>query len=520
MISETSGTDRSARWHLCLVLGLMAASLLPIWVAPRFPSQNGPWYLLLVHMMSELGSPEWNFAEFYQVNWHPVPHSLNELLMLVLSGAMPLLIAEKVALTLYAVAVPLSVFYFLGSVAPSWKFMGYFSFLAVHNYVFYRGYQDFSLSIPLFFFAFALWHRYRNHARLPQWIALALLSAAIYLAHLLTFLLLASAIGFYRLIETRDLRKAIASGLAATWLGWILVGDYVLLVRDHSSGFTAADTGYLAPHTALENIAFKMFMSISSGAYVVAVLPWLWVAYIVGRRVWEAVRTPGGSGKLILDPLVALTAILTAAYFAIPYKLAGWHYVNVRIIPFILLFSLACGGAAPPAALNRIRTILVASVAVAAVTVYGLLAVQVVRMNQEIDDYLSGIPHFVPNSRLLPVHLENEAFGQVRPLTRAHEHYHIAKGGVNGYSVARYDHLTFLWYRTPPDRLFPRFNPRAPEESLRQISLSYDYVLVWGRDEVWPARLAATGFEMVHRQGKLQLFRNKRPLLVAAEKAS
>lgn len=508
-----SSDDRLPRWQVFLAILLIAASLVPIWIAPRFPSQNGPWYLLIVHMFKELGSPQWNYADFYQVNWNPVPHSLHELLMLGLYTFVPLLTAEKLALSVYAVALPLSVFYFLHVVAPRWTFMGFLSFLAIHNFPFYRGYQDFCLSIPLFFFAFTFWYRHRDTARVPHWILLAVLSVAIYLAHLITFAMLAGIIGYYRLLETKNLRKALTSSLAATWLGWILVVDYLFLIRAHPGGFTVEDTSFVPLQTALENIPRNMFFTISPLAYVVVVLPWLWLAYFLGRRIWQALRNSGGLRALISDPLFVVTTSLALGYFAMPEKLAGWHQVNIRLIPFMLLMGLGCGGALIPAASTRkLRVALISSVAIAATVGYGLLAAEVVRINRDIDEYLSGIPYFKPNSRLLSVHLENDQFGQVRPITRAHEHYHIAKGGANGLSVARYNHLTLLWYRKPPTTTFPGFHADDTREYLSRISNTYEHVLVWGGPDGWPEFLSSLGFRLVHSQGRLRLFENGKQL--------
>lgn len=506
-----SSDDRLPRWHVFLAILLIAASLVPIWIAPRFPSQNGPWYLLIVHMFKELGSPQWNYADFYQVNWNPVPHSLHELLMLGLYTFVPLLTAEKLALSVYAVALPLSVFYFLHVVAPRWTFMGYLSFLAIHNFPFYRGYQDFCLSIPLFFIAFTFWYRHRDRPRVRHWILLAVLSGAIYLAHLITFAMLAGIIGYYRLLETKNVRKALTSSLAVTWLGWILVVDYVLLIKAHPGGFTVEDTSFVPLHIALENIPRNMFFTISPLAYAVVVLPWLWLAYFLGRRLWRAIRNRDGFRELTSDPLFVVTASLSLTYFAVPEKLAGWHQVNIRLIPFMLLMGLGCGGALIPAASARkFRVALISSVAIAAAVVYSLLAVEVVRINRDIDEYLSGIPYFKPNSRLLSVHLENDLYGQVRPVTRAHEHYHIAKGGANGLSVARYNHLTLLWYREPPTTTFPRFHAYETREYLRRMTDSYEHVLVWGGPDGWPERLSSLGFRLVHSEGRLRLFENEK----------
>jgi hypothetical protein len=194
----------------------------------------------------------------------------------------------------------------------------------------------------------------------------------------------------------------------------------------------------------------------------------------------------------------------------LPYKFLGWHKVNVRLIPFILLIATACVAQVPNLTLSkRTRLVFLATMSIAIVAANALLILKIRQMDRVLAQYVSGVEDFEPNSLLLPIHLENPAFGQIRPLTRAHEYYHLQKGGANGKGLAGLNTLAMMWYRHYPIRdTFPTFKRSAPEQSLRRISGAYDYVLVWGIDPALSKKLAEFSFECIHQEGRLQLYRN------------
>jgi len=515
------GAER-ARAHLgrgrgpgsVLLALFFGVSLIPIWATNHFPSQNGPWFLLPTHMFKEYGDSRWDYAQYYVRNWHPIPHMLHDSAVGLVSCVAPLLIAEKIVLSLYVVLLPASVFYLLGVVAPEKRHLAYLSFLMVYSYPFLRGYHDFTLSIPLFFFALGYWLRHRDHPGIRHRFVLPVLGAFVYLAHLFTFALLAGTVAWIGLFETRRPAKALGASLLVTWPGWILFADYVA-INTRATWLNASDTSWLPLHWTVENFIRQYFHSVSVPAYVAAVLPWTWLAVPLlvalaacrgntRKALFAAIRHPFGS----------LLLFLVLAYLTLPYKCLGWHKVNVRLVPFVLPVFLACVGQMPGQWMGTgVRRAFVATTLVALLAVVGFTTVELVRMDAMLCEYTSGIDAFEANSRLFVVHSENPAFGQIRPITRAHEYYHVKKGGANGYSLPALNTLSLMWYRTyPVDRVFPRFDPHAPRESMESIRKEYDYALLWGEDRRWVERLEDHGFEPVHHRGRLRLFRNRSEL--------
>lgn len=507
---EDRRPDLPLRVHALLFVAMTAVCLVPVWITEHFPSQNGPWFLLIAHMLKEIGDPAWGYSTYYLVDWQPIPHILNMLLVLGFSYVAPLLTAEKLALSVYVILMPLSIFYFLSTLAPRRILVGYFSFLMVHTYAFYRGYHDFSISVPFFFITFAYWHRHRSQIGIVQGVLLALLACLTYFAHLFTFAMLACAVGYYRLLETRSLSRGVRAAVTATWPGLVLGVNYLLFTRQHSEGFTVSDTSWLLPHTATEYLTRKFLFSISFPAYVVASLPWLWVVSFLARRLWWERAQGSRQGMFSLDPIPIMFTTIGFCYFLVPYKVMGWHYVNVRMIPFIIGFVLAY--AAPLKGVKvspAFRVMFLGTLCSATAGAVLLLSLTVLEMEKTIDEYVAGIPAYAGNGRLLPILAQNVRFGQVRPITRAHEYYHIEKGGANGHGIGCYKHLTTLWYRTyPVSETFPKFDAESPDESMQHIEQAYDYVLMWGNDDAWRRRLDNSKFQLVFHQSRLHLFRN------------
>ena len=510
MVGTQHDPALSRRHHAALVTLLIAASLVPIWAAKRFPSQNGPWFLLPTHMFVQYSNPKWDFSEHYIRNWHPIPHMLHDSLVGLVSTVLPLLVAEKIVLTAYVLLLPASVFYFLSVVAPAKEFLGYLSFLMIYSYPFFRGYHDFTLSIPLFFFGLAYWMRHREHLGKRQAVWLMVISTLVYLSHLFTFALLAGAIGWICLFERRSLSRAVGTSLLITLPGWLLFVDYLLL-NAGSTWLDPSDTFWPPFLLTAERFLHFFFYTVSIPAFVIALLPWLWLGvFVVLRAVASGARVREVLRVAARRPLPKLVILLLVAYLICPYHALGWHKVNVRLIPFILVLLLGCLGQIPRTAEGkRIRLAFLATILTSVVCTSGLLTREVMRMDRLLAEYVSGCDAFEPNSRLLPIHLENPRFGRIRPLSRAYEYYHIEKGGVNGKSLPSLNTLSIMWYRSHPvERLFPKYDEESPERSLKRIAEAYDYVLVWGTDGELVGRLEQHRFTRVHKSGKLELYRN------------
>jgi hypothetical protein len=488
----------------------MVCNLAPIWITDRFPSQNGPWFLLPTHMFREYHNPAFDYAEHFVRNSRPIPHMLHDLLVAILGAWIPVFTAERLVLSFQAVLLPWSVWRFLEAVAPGRRWLAYPAFLLFLSYPFFRGYHDYTLSVSLYFLTLAYWYPRRNALTSGSVVVIWGLSLLTYLSHLVVFGLLAGSLGWLMLFETRRWGRALRTTLLLTGPIWGLTIEYLLANR-HATWIDRSDTEFRTLTENLSSLVFQSFHSVSTPAAWLMAAAFAWV---IPWTVWQwrqiSSTEPPPSWRNVTLPLGTLLVFFTLFYFVAPYRIIGWHKANTRLIPLICILLLAVlARLLPRAPSPRALAVLWTPLVVAAPIASGLICREVVAMHAVVDDYVSGIPLVGRNPRLLQILVDNPAFGGIRPLTRCHDYYHLERGGVSRYSLPALSTLCVMQYREyPVDRNFPRYEGEASDAEALNALRVYNHVLVWGRDEVLETRLAAAGFLEIHQRGLFRLFRH------------
>ena len=490
---------------------LCALNLIPLWVTKYFPSQNGPWFLLPTHMFREYDNPQFNYSQIYVRNWHPVPHMLHDALVGLATSVFPILISEKLMLSLYVVLLPISVFYFLAVFAPGRRWLGYLSFLLVISYPFMRGYHDFTLSIPLYFITLAYWFPRRDRLNYANIAVLVTLGVLVYLSHLVVFALLAGSIGWLCLFEDGRWIRACKSALTVTWAGWLMFFDYSIQSRN-ARWVDRADTSWNKFTTNVSAIVGEYLYSVSElgAGLACAGLVWGGVWVCLRRRAVPQQDAPGLRGVL-LQPLSTLMYFFIAAYFVAPYKVIGWHKANMRLLPLIYIIGITIASQLLPSTTTRKwRLALLIPTFVSLLGTNVILTSEIQRMSGTVEAFASGLEHVGENPKLLRVLVDNPAFGGIRPLSRVQDYYHIAKGGANGQSLPALGGLTVMYFRHyPVSDEFPDYNPEASNEDSVRVLGMYEYVLVWGDNEKLTDQLERASFDRIHVRDQFRLYRKR-----------
>lgn len=490
---------------------LMLCNLAPIWITDRFPSQNGPWFLLPTQMFREYHNPAFNYAENFVRNWRPIPHMLHDALVGIFASQIPLFTAERIVLTLQAFLFPWCVWRFLEVMAPGRRWMVYPAFLLFLSYPFFRGYHDYTLSLSLYFLTLSYWYP-RRHSLTPGAVAiLMVLSLLTYFAHLVVFGLLAGTIGWFLLFESGNFIRALRTTLLITGPTWLFTIEYLLANRQ-ATWIDRSDTLFRPFYENLRSMVVEYFYSVSplaaglSAAAFACAIPWtLWQ-----RRQQSAGERPAWS-TLFKLPLATLMLFFFVFYFIAPYKIIGWHKANTRLLPLIyvlLLTLLARSISRTPS--RRALWFLWTPVVAGAVCSSVLMCRQVVAMHAAVDDFVSGMHLVGRNPTLLRILVDNPAFGGIRPVTRAHDYYHLELGGVNPGSLPALSTLSVMQYREyPVEKNYPKYEGEMTDAEAQAILTRYPYVLVFGQEPVLDARLEAAGFDEIHSRGLFHLFRRR-----------
>ena len=128
---------RSESWRIVL-FGLVALHLLPIWIFPFFPTQDGVSHVYNAHVLREYWNPAYDFQTFYDINWNLFPNWLSHFVLAALMLVIPPLLAEKLFLSAYVILFPLAISYFLRSLHPDQKptIPLWISFFFIYKYLF------------------------------------------------------------------------------------------------------------------------------------------------------------------------------------------------------------------------------------------------------------------------------------------------------------------------------------------------------------------------------------------------
>jgi hypothetical protein len=493
--------------HRILICLLLAASLVPVWSASYFPSQNGPWHVLVSKMLHDyVAGTSFNYFDYYRFAPHFIPHLLHTMLVAALHLFFPILIAHKLAISLYVLLLPLSVFAFLSSVDPRKTIYGYTSFLIVYNLPLMRGYHDFALGIPVVFFTLAYWLRTWDRQTRMRPVILAGLIMVAFLSHIFNFLILGLTILLFAYSRTRSVTRTIVA-LLPFLPSSLLVADFAFLVISQPAWMSRSDLEIFGPYRSVEHL-LEFTYTLSWSAAVISLVPLSLAAYAAGKALRDAVRDYRRTGQFAAGVYFLLAGVLLVAYFAMPHKFFGWHYANTRFIPFFLVAVLACASSYLD---DRFRRMLLTVNVTAAIAVYALLTVQFVRADHQLKAYISGIDYFQSNGLLYPIHFREDPVGRILPLTRAHEYYHVFRGGANGRGLAMFSTLTPMPYRIYPiERQFPVWRPVDSDLRTAHLAEHYDQVLSWGTNDQLAASLTKANFKLAYQSGPLHLYTNGR----------
>jgi hypothetical protein len=496
----------NSRGHRVLIGILIVASLVPIWTVEYFPSQNGPWSLLMAKMLRDYSNPAFNYSFYYEPSWHAIPHLLHTMVVYALSAAMPVVVAHKVAISVFVALFPLSVFVLLEALDSRRTVLGYASFLFVYNVPLLRGYHDYSIGVPLVLLTFAYWWKRRHALSGRARLVIMGMTVLVYFSHIFNVAVLGLSIVLTTAWEQRSVRAVFRAAMLFV-IPALLTLEYAWFTVTHAEWVDHSERVFLTPPAAVEAFFSRFFYTVSYPAYLVLTGVLIVWSYLVGLgllHTWRRWKSGEVSGSVAFAlPLVL--AALTTLYFIAPYKFLNWHYANVRFIPYVLVFALACAAHLP----YRPGRLFAGSMAGAALVSYALLTQGFIRANDMIQEYVSGADVVEMNSTILPVSFSGEQVGEISPVAHAIDYYQVYRGGANGWGMAQFNTLTPLVYRTYPVRdQFPSLRNTPVDAVVR----AYDYVLLWDDPGAATARLTGLGFEVAHERGRLRILRNRHRL--------
>src|SRR5579863_7442976 len=143
-------------FRLTGALILAAMLLLPIWAVAFSPLLDYPNHLARAFVLAHLNDSHFSFREFYRADWGAYPYLGMDASLAVLGRIFPIETAGRVFLSLCALALPASVWFFLRQVHPDSEFAACWALLISYNVFFLEGFLNFDLSLAVGFLALGL----------------------------------------------------------------------------------------------------------------------------------------------------------------------------------------------------------------------------------------------------------------------------------------------------------------------------------------------------------------------------
>ncbi len=472
--------------------------LLPIWVVEFPPLQDYPEHLLRISMLNNFNNPEFNFKENFDLNLIPIPHLLFESFGVTLSAILPINFVGKVFLSIIIILFPLSIFYFFNSISSEKKYLGLLALPFIFNWYFNMGFMNFCISIPLYFFALGFWFKTFNKKTKKEHLVLTIIVLLIYFAHLFTFILTLFSILFLTIIKTKKIKQMVKENIPVIPS---LLGLIVYLFYTFNSYKQEMGTLFFPPKERLlydfVKFGFTSFSILEMVVFFIALLclVFLLIVKFKGKEIKIDKKS------IEQNPFPLLAVVLFALYLILPFQIGNWFAFNLRLSLFILILAITFFNSPKNIKTKRIFFTIVFLMFFLNL---GNTLYYYTQINKEIQDLLSGINKIEKNKKILFLKTDCSYCYSTYPLSHFNAFYMAEQGGTTSHIFVGGPYHSFSY---KPGKKLPSPHEYHPEDfSYKEHGVYYDYIILWGKNEEIEKEIKK-GFELFHRQGKLQLYK-------------
>ena len=314
-------------------LTLLFACTLPLFVTRHLPLVDYPTHLARMHVLSDHGTDGF-LNQVYELSLAPRPNLGMDLVVFAISRFVPVETASRL-FVVFSMMVTLS-----GVGVLSWVIHREWSPISIllgavllYNWVFAYGFMNFLFGVGLMLWALAVWFVTMDRSALVRVMVGMLFAAAIFLAHIVPFVVFALALGgiglhrsiVQRRIDCRRLAKEFLVAVIACGLPALVFLNLIPASGDLVAGFSAGS--WSSKLVALIRTPLGMNLqgdvAVFTGVLVLVVSVCLW-------------------GKIAIAPALRLVlALVGLAFIIAPYSSQLGFYMTERIYLIFLLLLVA-----------------------------------------------------------------------------------------------------------------------------------------------------------------------------------
>jgi hypothetical protein len=451
-------------------LGLFAAATLLTALVVVFlfgflypPSLDFPQHVAQLSAWVHYADPRYGFAPQFEINYR-TPYLLSYLVARPFVSTLGLIAALKVVFLLAAVANVVALAALLRAVRQD-VWLCLLGFPLTFGFVFYAGFMNFLLALPLVIATITLSVHYAQHARGSRGAALALTLVTTLACHALSFVI-AALVSF--IVYFGDSDRYARRNLKRAWpfiLPMLVAAPWLL--HYGTSGETSKTplrwmlSWLRVVHfpTLLLGVGAADPLAIGFGLAVLAT-----VAGALGRPAWSWHRS-------------SLYCVAVLGYMLVPFQLLGVALVYPRFVALVIPGAILNSAPTDPLLSVTWRRALIVGLSVAWLSI---LIARADAFNAEARDFDRAVAGLSGCGRVRPLILDNET--RVIPDSPLYVHfpayYQAMHGGFLGFSFARYS-IVLMRYRPGVDIGMAEdaeWN-RVPFEPERELA-NYDCIIV------------------------------------------
>ncbi len=454
------------RLYFCLAL----VALAPIWSASYLPTSDGPSHLynswVLHQLVSGSHSP---VADWYAIDWRPLPNWLGHGVMALLMIVAPPLVAEKLLVSGIVLLFLYAIWRYAGAVDESRQVFAFLAFPFAYNLLLQQGFYNFCISAALYFLVLAVWWKCRDTPDARTIAIVAGLLLLCYFSHPMSTILGIGSIGILWLatLPGRPLaihaRHLVSLLPVLPLLAWFFRVQGVSLARAPVSA--AGLFSYIMRMWVL--LTFDEFQAKLGFALFLALAVLIIITLI--RRRW---RWSEG------DAFVLVTLALVFVYARAPAASSGGTMIMERMALFVVLSPIVWLAPRLP---RRATIVLVILLSVVSVAYTGYLVRRYRGLSRRVAELVRSADAIGPGTVFVPLIRDVRPRGSfVAVQMHAIDYAAIEKGSVdiaNYEAAAGFFPIRFRPGISPPDT--STAGPKVSEIDLTAYLARVPYVFLW-----------------------------------------
>jgi hypothetical protein len=395
-------------WYTPIFILLIGLYLAPIWIFQYFPSQDSPSHLenakiILDHYLQN-GSIN---QQYYLINHNLIPNLITYPLLSFLLIFFPILVAEKIVLSLFVIFCPLSIRYVLNSINPDSNYISLFTFPFIYNYTFQIGFLNYSYSIIILLIILGYFVRCYDDLNATNILLLFVLSIALFFSHPLSLAMLYIFIVIYQLtnvlINSRDGKK---TNIRINWLNWrwlknglkifIAFLPSIILFINYLLQQERGKLVWVSPLELVANLfSVSSIVLFDSSNIVIAIMLGIFFILLMIYCIKQKIT------QRYINPWDGILAIIFLLYFLAPNEMGSGSVINLRINLLIWLVIILWLGA--NYRYYKPSNIFIIYIMIVSLSLLSFVTVKYAEYNVLIKDYMLASNFIKNNSTLVRI---------------------------------------------------------------------------------------------------------------------